>query len=133
MAREGARGRSIARRSAQDDAATRTVLGDAVRLAQMRGEAERAAELHHRDRWPGYSFHPRSVQARRCIAADRDAWMARFGPRADEDRRSADQSDRAWWKRIRRLPPRHSIDARLRVFGQADRARLGARAHRARL
>jgi hypothetical protein len=31
-----------------------------VRLAQNRGETERPAAVHHRDRWAGHSFHPRS-------------------------------------------------------------------------
>src|SRR5438128_6987503 len=32
-------------------------LGDRLRLAQVRGETERPAAIHHRDRWAGHSFH----------------------------------------------------------------------------
>jgi hypothetical protein len=39
------------------------LLGDRVRLAQVRGEAEGSAALHHRDRWPGHPFHSRSFEA----------------------------------------------------------------------
>ena len=44
-------------------AGTRTLLGDRVRLAQVRGEAEGSAALHHRDRWAGHPFHSRSLEA----------------------------------------------------------------------
>ena len=39
------------------------VLGDRVRLAQVRGQAERLAAVHHRDRWTRHSFHPRAFEA----------------------------------------------------------------------
>ena len=39
------------------------LLGDGVRLAQVRGEAERPAELHHRDRRARHSFHSRPLEA----------------------------------------------------------------------
>ena len=32
---------------------------DGIRLARVRGEAERPAAIHHRDRRAGYPFHPR--------------------------------------------------------------------------
>src|SRR3981189_3626851 len=40
-----------ARRAARDDSSTRALLGDRIRLAQVRGETERPAAIHHRDRW----------------------------------------------------------------------------------
>ena len=36
--------------------------GDRLRLAQVRGETERPAAIHDRDRWTGYSFHSRSFE-----------------------------------------------------------------------
>jgi hypothetical protein len=38
------------------------VLGDRVRLAQVSGQAERSAPVHHRDRWTRHSFHPRAFE-----------------------------------------------------------------------
>ena len=57
----------IARRAARDDAETRALLGDRVRLAQDRGETERPAAVHHRDRWAGHSFHSRSFETRNAL------------------------------------------------------------------
>ena len=62
VARAGDGRGSIARRAARDDAGARALLGDGLRLAQVRGEAERPAAIHHRDRWAGHSFHPRSFE-----------------------------------------------------------------------
>ena len=42
------RRRCIARRAARDDAEARALLGDGLRLAEGRGEAERPAAVHHR-------------------------------------------------------------------------------------
>ena len=39
------------------DAGTRPLLGDRLRLAQVRGEAQRPAALHDRDRRVGHPFH----------------------------------------------------------------------------
>ena len=36
---------------------------DGVRLAQVRGQAERRAEFHDRDRRAGHPFHPRPFEA----------------------------------------------------------------------
>ena len=116
--------------SARDDAGTRALLGDRVRLAQGRGEAERPAAVHHRDRRGRHSFHSRSFEARRCVAAHRLARMARLGHRAAEDHRSPDQSHgprRHGIGRFRCGDPEH---AGLRVFRQADHDRLGTRAYR---
>ena len=53
----------VARRAIRDDARTRALLGDRLRLAQGRGEAERPAAIHDRDRRAGHSFHPCSFAA----------------------------------------------------------------------
>ena len=55
-----------ARRATRDDAGTRALLGDGVRLAQDRGKTERPAAVRHRDRWTGHSFHSRSFETRKC-------------------------------------------------------------------
>ena len=61
------------------------------------------------------------------------ARLAGLDRRAAEDHRAADQSDGAWRHRGRRLPRGDSVDAGLRLLGQAHQHRLGPRAHRARL
>ena len=103
--------------------------GDRVRLAQVRGETERPAAVHHRDRRAGHSFHSRPFKTRKCVAADRYARMARLDHRTVEDHRSADQSHRTRRKCIRRVPYRDSVDARLRFFRQAGHDRVGPRPH----
>ena len=96
--------------------------GDGLRLAQVRGEAERPTELHHRDRRAGHSLHSRSLPARGRAAADRDARVARLDHRAAEDHRAAHQSHGAWRERIGRVPSGDSVAAGPRVLGQADHA-----------
>ena len=39
------------------------LLGDRVRLAQVRGQTDRSAAVHHRDRWAGHPLHSRSFEA----------------------------------------------------------------------
>jgi len=39
------------------------LLGDRLRLAQGGSETERAAAIRDGDRWAGYPFHPRSIEA----------------------------------------------------------------------
>src|SRR5580692_8932001 len=73
------------RRAARDDSSARALLGDRLRLAQDRGEAEGAAAVHHRDRWARHSFHSRPFETRKCVAADRYPRMARFDHRTVED------------------------------------------------
>ena len=50
-------------------AGTRALLGDGVRLRPARGEAERPAAVHDRDRRPRHPLHPRALAARRRAAA----------------------------------------------------------------
>ena len=76
------------------DAGARPLLGDRLRLARVRGEAERPAALHHRDRRARHPLHPRPLPARGRAAADRHARVARLDPRAAEDHRAAHQSRR---------------------------------------
>ena len=96
---------------------------------KVRGEAERAAAVHHRDRRARHPLHSRPFEARECVAAHRHARLARLDRRADEDHRAADQSDRARRKRVGRVPSGDSVDARLRILGQADHDRVGPRPH----
>ena len=103
LAREGGRRGCLAGRAAGDDPGARALLGDRVRLAQVRGEAQRLPAVHHRDRRAGHPLRPRSLQARGRAAADRLPRMAGLVRRADEDRRSAHRPDRAW-RRARRTP-----------------------------
>ena len=53
----------VARRAAGDDAEARALLGDGLRLAQGRGEAERPAAVHDRDRRARHPLHPRALEA----------------------------------------------------------------------
>ena len=89
LAAQGARRRPVAGRAAGDGAGTRPLLGGGVGLARVRGEAERAAAVHHRDRRGRYPFHPRQVAVRGRAAADRDARLARVGHRAARGCRAA--------------------------------------------
>ena len=52
---------SVAGRAARDDPGARALLADRVRLARVRGEAERAAAVQDRDRRGGHPLHPREV------------------------------------------------------------------------
>ena len=133
VAQQGARRRSVAGRAAGDDAGARALLGDRLRLAPVRGEAERAAAVHDRDRRGGHPLHPRAVAAPGRAAADHDARLARLGRRAARDRRPAHRPDRARRTRRGRVRPRAAVPARLRLLRRADRARLGPRSHRARV
>ena len=130
-ARDGQR--RLAGRAARDDAGARALLGDRLRLAQVRGETERPAELHHRDRRAGHPFHSRPLPARGRAAADRHPRVARLDHRAAEDHRAAHRSHGARRERIRRLPSGDSLAAGPRVLRQADDHRLGSRPHRTRL
>ena len=106
---------------------------DRLRLAQGRGEAERAAAVHDRDRRGRHPLHPRQVAARGRAAADHDARLARLGDRAARDRRPAHRPDRARRPRRGRVRPGAAVPARLRLLGRADRARLERRPRRAGL
>ena len=129
VARTGNGHRCVARRTARDDSGAGALLGDRIRLAQDRGEAERPAAVHHRDRRAGHSFHSRPFETRKCAAADRHARMARLDHRADEDHRSADQSHRTRRKCIRCVPSGDPVDAGLRILRKADHDRVGPRPH----
>ena len=125
LAQPGAGRRSVPGRAAGHAAGTRPLLGDRARLAQGRGEAERAAAVHDRDRRGRHPLHPRQVAARERVAADHDARLARLGHRAARDRRPADRPDRSRRHPRGRVPPGAAVSARLRLLGRADRARLG--------
>ena len=92
---QGARRRPVAGRAAGDDPGARPLLGGRLRLARVRGEAERAAAVHDRDRRGGHPLHPREVAARGRVAADHDARLARLGHRAARGDRPADRPGRA--------------------------------------
>ena len=106
------------------------LLGDRLRLAQGRGEAERPAAIHHRDRRARHSLHSRPLETRECVAAHRHARVARLDHRTDEDHRSADQSHRTRRQCIRCLPRGDPVDAGLRILRKTDHHRLGPRPHR---
>ena len=63
---------------------------------KVRGEAERPAAVHDRDRRAGHPLHPRPLQASECPADDRHARLAGLDHRAAEDHRSADRSRRRY-------------------------------------
>ena len=105
----------------------------ALRLAQLRGETERAAAVQDRDRRSRHSLHPREVAAPGRVATDLDPWLARLGHRAARDRRSTHRPDRARRTGRGRVRPRAAVAARLRLLRRADRARLGSRPDRAGL
>ena len=126
VARQGDSRGSISGRAAGDSARARALLADGLRLAEGRSATQFTAAVHHRDRRTGHPFHSCSLETRECLAADRHAWMAWLGHRAAEDYRPLDQSHGTWRRRIGRFPSRDPVDAGLRLFGQADRDRLGS-------
>ena len=118
-------------RATRDHPGARALLGRRLRLAPVRGAAERAAELHHRDRRARHPLPARALEARERRAADRHARLARLDPRAAEDHRPTDRSHRARRRRRRRLPPGYPLAARARLLRQADGGGLGSGPHRA--
>ena len=133
LAEQGARRRSLAGRAAGDHEGARPLLGERLRLAQGRGEAERAPAVHDRDRRGRHPLHPRPVAARGRAAADHDPRLARLGDRAARDHRPADRSDGARRQAGGRVPPRAAVPPRLRLLRRADRDRLVLRPRRAGL
>ena len=103
-------------RAARDHAGARALLGDGLRLEQVRGEAERPAELHDRDRRAGHPLHPRPLAARGRAAAHRHARLARLDHRAAEDHRAAHGSHGARRQRGGRLPCGDPLAAGPRVL-----------------
>ena len=65
LAQRGARRRSVAGRAAGDAAGARPLLGDRLRPAPGRGEAQRAAAVHHRDRRGATSTSSTSARSTR--------------------------------------------------------------------
>ena len=119
-----------ARRATRHDAETHPVLGNGIRLEQVRGAPEGVAAFRHRTRRAGHPLHPREIEASGCAAGHHHAWLARFGHRTAEDHRSAHQPHCPWRHRGRGVRCRDPVDAGLRLFRQADRNRLGSEAHR---
>ena len=106
---------------------------DGLRLAQVRGEAQRPAAIRHEDRWARHPLHSCAFETSERVADHRHARMARLDHRAVEDHRPADESHRTWRKRVRRFRCRDSFAAGPRVFREADHSRLGPCSHRTRL
>ena len=75
-----------------------------LRLEQVRGAAERPAELPDRDRRARHPLHPRPLAPRGRAAADRHARLARLDHRAAEDHRAAHGSHGARRQRGGRVP-----------------------------
>ena len=131
LAREGDRRGSVAGRAARDDAGARALLGQRLRLPEVRGEAERAAAVHHGDRRPRHPLHPRQVAARERVAADHHARLAGLGHRDAERRRPAQPTRRRtaatrrtrsmWW--FRRCPATGSPASRRRPAGTPSTSR----------
>ena len=75
----GARRRPVAGRPVGDDPGAHALLGERARLAQGRGEAERAAAVQDRDRRARHPLHPRQVARTRtrCRCSSPTAGPAR--------------------------------------------------------
>ncbi len=107
--------------------------GRPIRLAQGRGEAERATAVHDRDRRGGHPLHPRRSPHENALPLIMThGWpgsvielLETIGPLTDPTAHGG--------TRRGRLPPGAAVLARLRLLGRADRARLGPRPHRAGL
>ena len=120
-------GRRHTRRATRHDAKAHPVLGNGIRLEQVRGAPEGAAAFRHRARRARHPFHPREIEASGCAARDHHPRLAGFGHRAAEDHRSAHQSHRARRNRGRCVRRRDPVDAGLRLFRQTDRNPVGIR------
>ena len=129
----GDRRRPIAGRAARDDAGARALLGHRLRPPAVRDEAERGAAVPDRDRRARHPLHPRQVAARERAAADHHPRLARLDHRDAERGRPAHRPDGARRRRGGCVRRGGSVDARLRVLGEADDDRLGPRPHRGRL
>ena len=133
LAREGDRRRPDAGRPARDDAGARPVLGDRLRPPPVRGAAERRPAVPDRDRRPRHPLHPRPVAAPERVAGDHHARLAGLDHRDAGRHRPAHRPDRARRQRGGRVRRRGSVDARLRVLGEADGEGLGSGPHRGRV
>ncbi len=125
--------RRLPGRTAGHDAGPGPVLGGGLRLAPVRGPAERPAALHHRDRRARHPFPARPFPARGRAATDCHARVARLDHRAAEDHRAPHQPDGPRRECAGRVPPGDPLAAGSRVLGQADRHRLGPGPDRAGL
>ena len=123
----------VARRTTRQAQAAGRLLGHRLRLAQGRGQPERPAAVHDRDRRPRHPLHPHQVEASERAARHHDPWLAGLRPRIPQGDRPAHRPDRSWRQRRGRFRRGHPVDARLRLLRQADRRRLGTRAYRAGL
>ena len=122
--------RRLPGRAVRDDAGALPLLGGRLRLAGVRGAAERAAAVHHRDRRGGHPLHPRALAACGRAAAGHDARLARLGHRDAGGHRPAHRPDRVRRRRRGRVPLGAAVPARLRLLRRADRDRLGPPPHR---
>lgn len=89
------------------------------------------AAVHNRDRRTGHTFHPRPLPPRERPADHPDPRLARLHPGVPEGHRTAQRPHGPRRPRRGRLPPRHPVDARLRLLGAADDHRVEPRPHRA--
>ncbi len=119
-----------ARRPARDHQEARRPLGEALRLAQDRSEAQLLPAVRHQHRRAGHPFHPCSLEAKKRAADHHHPRLAGLDHRAAEDHRAADRSDRPWRQRRGRVRRRDPVAARLWLLGQADRGGLESTAHR---
>ena len=113
---------------------TRALLGDRLRLAQVRGEAERPAAVHDRDRRAGHSFHSRSFET--CTNALPLIVTHGWPGSIIEQLKIIDPLTNPTahgGSAVGRLRCRDSVVAGPRLFRQADHDRLGPDPHRARL
>ena len=100
-------------------------IGRQIRLAKVRGEAQCPSTVRDQHRRAGYPFHPRPIQESQRAADHHHARVAGLDHRAAQDHRPADRSDSLWRNRGGRIRRRDPIAAGLRIFGKADRDRLG--------
>ena len=132
LAQQGTRRRSLPGRAARDAAGARPLLADRLRLAQGRGEAQRLAPVHDRDRRPRHPLHPRALQHEDALPLIMThGWpgsvielLETVGPLTDPTAHGGTP---------RTPSPRAAVPARLRLLQRARRARLGRRPHRAGL
>ncbi|CAA9395306.1 MAG: Epoxide hydrolase, partial [uncultured Pseudonocardia sp.] len=131
LARARHRGGLEPGRAARLRARPRRPLAPALRLAALRGRAQRAAAVHHPARRRRRRLVPGAPPARPLPAPGRPAAaahprLARLGRGVPRPARRAHRPTRP----ARRLPPRRALAAGLRVQRQAEDGRVGRRADR---
>ena len=132
VARQGDGHGSIPGCAAGEAPGARPLLGNRLRLAKGRSEAQCLAAVRHDHRRPRHPVRACPLASAERVAADHDARLARLGPRTGEGDRSADRSI-AYGGRAEDAFDLVLPSYPARLLRQAARHGLGSAPHRARM